>query len=285
MWIIGVTVLVLIFLSTSQAANFPLPFYRELTSQNPPIKGNDVTILQNFVSRSKFVSTIELTGLYDTQTAKAVAQFQSGNGIKQDDLGTFGPTTASELLRLHSADLYRDNNIMLPGYKYKVFIPVFRNRSLETMATLYDSQLNVRHVFKARLHGQNAPNGDPLNEFTSDGSTPTGLVTFDLNSPEPDPVDYGPYPVNRAVQGLQGNAKFLIPNIRNGILLHTGEWDNWNPSLPMPNSHGCIHAHPDDIYIIWQILEKQLGVEVRENPLGKLPYPFVPQGLLSIELH
>lgn len=29
-------------------------------------------------------------------------------------------------------------------------------------------------------------------------------MTFDLNSPENDPTDYGPYPVNRAVMGLKG---------------------------------------------------------------------------------
>jgi hypothetical protein len=54
-----------------------------------------------------------------------------------------------------------------------------------------------------------------------------GLMTFDLNSPENDPVDFGPYPVNRAVQGLKGNAFIVISNIRDGILLHTGEWPNW----------------------------------------------------------
>ena len=31
-----------------------------------------------------------------------------------------------------------------------------------------------------------------------------------------------------AVAGLDGNALFLLPNIRNGILLHTGEWPNWS---------------------------------------------------------
>lgn len=27
--------------------------------------------------------------------------------------------------------------------------------------------------------------------------------------------------------------KFLISNIRDGILMHTGEWPNWTPSDPM----------------------------------------------------
>ncbi len=42
----------------------------------------------------------------------------------------------------------------------------------------------------------------------------TGLVEMDLNSPEPDPASYGPWPVNRFVHGLDGNAalrKFLHP--------------------------------------------------------------------------
>jgi len=34
----------------------------------------------------------------------------------------------------------------------------------------------------------------------------TGLVEIDLNSPEPDPTLYGPWPVNRFVRGLDGNA-------------------------------------------------------------------------------
>jgi hypothetical protein len=33
---------------------------------------------------------------------------------------------------------------------------------------------------------------------------------------------------------------------------------------------------------IWQILV-HLGVEVRNNTFGKLPYPYKPQGLISIE--
>jgi hypothetical protein len=42
-----------------------------------------------------------------------------------------------------------------------------------------------------------------------------------------DPVSFGPYPVNRFVQGLEGNMKVVISDIRDGILQHTGEWPNW----------------------------------------------------------
>ena len=108
---------------------------------------------------------------------------------------------------------------------------------------------------------------DGLNMFSTNGNTPTGLIEFDLNSPEDEPKLYGPYPVNRAVQGLkvdvvsvrcsccgvaltlcvlcgalfaQGNAAFLLPQVRNGILMHTGEWPGWNPPQPMPNSEGKV---------------------------------------------
>lgn len=50
----------------------------------------------------------------------------------------------------------------------------------------------------------------------------------------------------------------------------------------MPNSHGCIHAHPDAIKTIWELLVAR-GVVVNPNTDGKLPYPYVPQGLLSVE--
>ena len=41
----------------------------------------------------------------------------------------------------------------------------------------------------------------------------TGLVEIDLNSPEPDPTLYGPWPVNRFVRGLDGNALTRMSNL------------------------------------------------------------------------
>ena len=112
-------------------------------------------------------------------------------------------------------------------------------------------------------------------------------MRFDLNSPEPYPKPYGPYPINRAVNGLEGNARFVLTGnrstlMRNGILMHTGEWDNWAPGQPMPNSDGCIHIYPEMCKKVWHLLVG-LGVKVRKNPFGTLPYPFQPQGLLSVE--
>lgn len=140
-------------------------------------------------------------------------------------------------MREYEDDHYTDEGTIPPGYKYKVYVPVYSNRSIENIATLYDSKMNVLHRFVTRTHGQNDKNGNAENQLCGSGSTPTGLSSFDLNSPEDDPKDFGPYPVNRAVTGLDGNAKIVISDIRDGILLHTGEWDNWNTSLPMPNSH------------------------------------------------
>jgi len=179
-------------------------------------------------------------------------------------------------------DNYKDDGIMPPGYIYKVFVPVYRNRSIETTATLYAANGSALHTFQVRAKGQNNAAGTSMNQFCDDGETPTGLMSFDLNSPEDDSVEYGPYPINRAVQGLTGNAAVVISNIRDGILLHTGEWPNWHPAMPMPDSHGCIHAHPTDIQLIWSILVS-IGVKVHNNTSGRLPYAYVPQGILSIQ--
>lgn len=54
-------------------------------------------------------------------------------------------------------------------------------------------------------------------------------MLIDLNSPEEETELFGPYPINRIVQGIAGNAQFLIGPVRDGILMHTGEWPNWSP--------------------------------------------------------
>jgi hypothetical protein len=51
----------------------------------------------------------------------------------------------------------------------------------------------------------------------------------------------------------------------------------------MPNSSGCLHAHPEDIQRVYQLL-LGLGVQVRKNPFSGKNYPYSPQGLCSIEL-
>lgn len=189
--------------------------------------------------------------------------------------GTVDATTARRALSSLSRDGYKWDPSKTPGqlgYKYLVHIPVHHNRSIETTATLYSANGTVLFLFQVRAHGHTQggshawPNfnnsGPGLNEFSSDGNTPTGLFEFDLNSPESIPKLYGPYPVNRAVKGLKGNGEFLIPKVRHGILMHTGEWHEyagWNPPEPMPNSEGCIHAWPDSIKQVWQLLVNECG--------------------------
>jgi len=108
-----------------------------------------------------------------------------------------------------------------------------------------------------------------------------------LNSPEPDPNVYGPWPVNRVVRGLDGNALILLPNIRDGLLIHTGNWTtadvDWNPTKDMPNSSGCIHAHPNDVERIYQLLVEQ-KVVVNDNTFSGKDYPYKAQGVGVIEL-
>ena len=120
--------------------------------------------------------------------------------------------------------------------------------------------------------------------FSTLGATPTGLTAIDLNSPEDEPRLYGPYPVLRFVTGLEGNAAFLVPSARNGILLHTGNWSaaaGWAPPAPMPNSEGCVHTWPDHLRAMWRALVDR-GVAVRPNTNGRLPYPYRPQGLAAV---
>jgi hypothetical protein len=164
----------------------------------------------------------------------------------------FNRTTAELLLQLHSCDWYVDNGVSAAsqGYKYKVLIlqkdnyqilinninndfdffnlkkiifQVFQNRSYETIASLYDGDNNLKLQFRVRLHGHdNRYAADPwptwsntpgLNQFTTMGNTPTGLVECDLNSPEGDPMEYGPFPITRFVKGLQGTLLLLLTSI------------------------------------------------------------------------
>jgi len=269
-----------------------------LRLENPPLEGTDVYILQNLIARSPFVDNFtDFSSSYDSETEQAVSDFKMGNNLTESKPGLFDSMTANLLLQLHSCDNYSDDGVpasQLGNYLYKVYIQVFFNRSLETNAVLFDANNTLLHKFRVRLHGFDTPvapqwpswsNTPGLNMFSSNGDTPTGLMEFDLNSPEPNATLYGPYPINRVINGKKGNGAFLMPSmnaVRTGILMHTGEWPNWNPNTDMPNSEGCIHGHPNDIKDVWQILVG-LGVQVRPNPYGQQPYPYPPQGLISIE--
>ena len=278
--------------------SMPLPFTRELAVTDPLLYGNDVLIATTLLSRSPYVSrTYIASNTYDDASAEAVSAVQKQANLNVN--GVIDAPTANLLLSLYSNDGYEDKGINAGsmGYLYKIFIPVYSNRSIETTGTLYDKDNNVLLSFTVRAHGHRDDgssaawpdfgDGDVgLTQFASSGATVTGLIAIDLNTPEPDAQLYGPWPVNRFVRGIDGNAKLLLPHIRDGILIHTGNWTTdskpWNPTMAMPNSAGCIHAHPNDIEKIYKALTK-LGVVANNNPFSGQAYPYEPQGIAVVQ--
>jgi len=279
---------------------FPIwPFYRQLALGDT---GRDVLVLNRILAARAlewcFSNPPTSSSIFDTVTKSCLSLFQDAKvkGVTQQ--GVLDAITAFAILEQLGEDSYVDSGIppFQLGYFYKVLIHLpSTNRSVEATAHLIAGNGTELFNFTVRLHGaENYPtpnwpsynNSDSgLSEFASDGATPTGLAEFDLNSPESNASEFGPYPINRAVRGLEGNWAILMTNdnttLRDGILLHTGEWPNWSPPMIMPNSLGCIHAWPESIHRVWQTLVG-LGVKVRKNTNGDLPYPYQSQGLLSI---
>ena len=287
-------------------ASFPVyPFTRPL-SLALGSEGPDVLFLQRLLSaRAAGVCGAAwgppAPARFDAATAACLSSWQAAAlpGLPPAARGALDAATAAAALRELGPDGYVDDGAApeSAGYAYKVHIALpSANRSVEAVATLIAANGSALFSFTARLHGaegypvpswpswNNSDSG--LTEFAGDGATPTGLAEFDLNSPETNASEFGPFPINRAVRGLKGNWAVLSVNdastLRSGILLHTGEWPGWAPPSPMPNSLGCIHAWPDSIERVWKTLVA-LGVEVRPNNNGALPYPYKPQGLLSVE--
>ena len=280
-----------------------LPFSRDLILTNPPMKGQDVIVAQLLLSRAfgnERESKVQprITGLYDQETSIMVSRLRRAIGVQTSS--TFDSLVATHLLGCCSKDSFeykpKKNGSTTPaqlGYKYAIYMPVHLNRSIETEAQLMDGAGKTVYTFKARAHGHRDDGGGiwpdytndiGLNVFTTNGNTPTGLMEIDLNTPEDNPVVYGKSNVNRVVRGLQGNA-IIVPLVRNGILIHSGEWPGWENGEQMPNSSGCIHVPPDALATISNILQSDLGVLARPNPLGSShPYPYKPQGLLALEL-
>ena len=73
----------------------------------------------------------------------------------------------------------------------------------------------------------------------------------------------------------------MIPDIRNGILLHTGEWPDWQDGDQMPDSDGCIHTYPNELNEIDNIVMNKLGVAAQTNEGGDGNY--TPQGIISVQ--
>jgi hypothetical protein len=294
---------------------FPAPFHRKLELTEPPMRGSDVTILQNLLRRAPHGCALACgcgcSHTFDRPTGDALACF-TGNRTRAFDVAA-----AHHVLQNLADDHWRDDGVPAAktGHLYKLIIPVHRNRSIETDATLLDANNTILYRFRVRAHGHDVdaagqpidgrawpdltddgcPDGASsqgcvgLNSFSRDGNTPTGLSEVDLNSPEAEAELYGPYPINRFVRGLQGNAGVVLGSdglapIRSGILMHTGQWaqhSRWRGGAPMPNSAGCVHAEPAAIEAVWKLLVAR-GVVVRQNTNGTLPYPHRPQGLAAV---
>lgn len=310
-------VFIVLLLSTASSSSFslkgtdgssmPPPWTRQLYLDAEYLTGSDVLIMCTLLHRDEAVQAqtggVECDDIFDIQDETDVSTFQKANNL--DTTGVFEETTANLLLQLHSADGYKDNGFTAAsmGYLYKIHVPVHENRSIETIGTLFDAYNNVLLNFPVRNHGHREDcsndactwpdfgDGDyGLNQFTTNGNSVTGLIEVDLNSGE-EPTDlYGPWPVNRYVRGLEGNAQLLLPNIRDGILLHTGNWTTddhgtWDPrTMNMPNSAGCHHSHPIYVETIYKILTVELGVVVNDNPFSGKNYPYKPQGIAVVEL-
>lgn len=279
--------------------DIPYPFTRDLY-YNPqqPLSGKDVYAVQHLLNRATPSPLLTVNSIYDKATSAAMLKWKVSVGLPNNDIFDI-KETAYVFLDAFYYDKYKDNGVKAAdlGLKFKVYIPVHKDRSIETIATLYDANNNVLHRYPARTRAHTVYGEETWPSFDNKGSglidlsgwgfTPSGLSLMDLNTPEPPSVFhmYGKWDVLRLVRGLDGNALVAAPTLRNGILQHTGDWypHGWDESKPMPNSSGCIHVHPADQEKVVEIL-KAIGVVSNENPFGQLPYPFTPQGLLSVEV-
>lgn len=102
--------------------------------------------------------------------------------------GVLDEATADAVLAVLSADGYVDDGQPPSAYGklYKVWVPVHRNRSIESTAVLFAANGTAVYNFTVRAHGIDAPPApawpsfssccDGLNVFSSDGNTPTGAA-------------------------------------------------------------------------------------------------------------
>lgn len=241
--------------NAQQPPTMPLPWSAPLA---PGDSGQGVYIAQNLLDRAgaRPGHRLNASGTFDAETAQYVAAFQ--RAARLNESGVFDAPTATELLACCSDDGYLDDGVPPRdlGYLYKIHVRLFANRSIEVPARLIAANGSTVFEFTVRAHGVDGPSNssiwpyyssccDGLTQFSDQGgNTPTGLAEADLNTPESNPVPYGPYPVNRMVRGLRGNARWLVTGandyttVRDGILMHTGQWSNhstppWAPPAPM----------------------------------------------------
>lgn len=274
--------------------SYVLPFTRPLTLTSPEKFGQDVMILQNLLQRHQN-KNLSVTGSFNKQTQTALQAFQKDMKLQSTN-GVLDVESAALILNRLMSDGYKDDGAIPDGINFKMYIPVYRDRTIETTGIIYARDGTILHKFTTRTRGSSGDQGQVLNQLTTNGNTPTGLSYMDINTKELDDKKFGPYPVLRVVKGIQGNSAIgrdnytavdgrdtFLSDYRTGILVHTGEWENWKKGEPMPNSNGCIHVSPEDQKIIIDLLVNKCDCHVNENTFGKLPYPYKTQGIVSIE--
>ena len=213
--------------SLQQDPSFPLwPFGRQLQLGDT---GRDVLVLNRLLAARAlewcFANPPISSSIFDMVTKSCLSLFQDAKVKGFTQRGIFDAITAFTILEQLGKDSYVDSGIppFELGYLYKVLVKLpSTNRSVEATAYLIASNGTELFNFTVRLHGaENYPVPDwpsynntdsGLSEFASDGATPTGLAEFDLNSPESNTSEFGPFPINRAVRGLEGNWAILSTN-------------------------------------------------------------------------
>ena len=187
--------------ASATAAIFPAPFWRTLRVTSPALAGRDVTILQGLLQRAPSKCRLSCdrrggcSGVYDEATAASLACTTGTSG------GSFDADAARFVLKTLSSDGWHDDGspASKSGHLYKLVIPVHRNRSVETIATLHDANHTELFRFRVRAHGHDvdaagqplAPRPWPdlsdqgcadagsrqgcvgLNSFSTNGATPT----------------------------------------------------------------------------------------------------------------
>ena len=131
----------------------PLPFDREMYLTDPPMTGDDVRILQKLLNRGPDAPKLKGDGVYGSAVQDAMATLQN-SAAELESTEVFDPATAQYCLDKFSNDGVVDSGFSASelGYKYKIHVPVYTNRSLETQATL-DADNNVLYFYRG-AHGK-----------------------------------------------------------------------------------------------------------------------------------
>ncbi len=170
-----------------QDDDVPYPFTRVLEVGS---QGNDVVVLQGLLRQAYPLP--EPDGQFGATTKTAVTVAQEALGLPVT--GRVEARDARAFLKAYSFDAWKDPLEPSDGsWKYKILIYVSTDRTKETRGMLLGPDNTVHHHFTARVHGhshvgeEDWPEWDSenpgLNQFTSNGNTPTGLGWVDLNSP------------------------------------------------------------------------------------------------------